>query len=42
MEFGCPSDARLPIVQLLNFKYAHFNADLPYGKILKTFSPEEL
>jgi len=41
MDFGCPSDARLPIVQLLSFKYAHFNADLPYGKILKTFSPEE-
>ena len=23
-------------------KYARFNADLPYGKVLKTFSEEEL
>jgi acetoacetate decarboxylase len=42
MEFGCPSDANLPIVQTLSFKYAHFNADLPYGKVLKTFSSKEL
>lgn len=42
MEFGCASDARLPVHKLLGFKYAHFNAELPYGKVLKTFSPEEL
>ncbi len=42
MEFGCASDARLPVKQLLGFKYARFNADLPYGKVLKTYSPDEL
>lgn len=37
MEFGCPSDARLPVLGIHSCKYAHFNADLPYGKILKTY-----
>ena len=41
MQFGCPSDAQLPIKQLLGFKYAHFNAVLPYGKVLKTYTDEE-
>jgi len=41
MEFGSDSDAKLPIVQLLGFKYARFNADLPYGKVLKTFADDE-
>ncbi len=42
MQFGCPSDAQLPITQFLSFKYAHFNAVLPYGKVLKTYTAEEL
>ena len=41
MQFGCPSDAQLPITQLLSFKYAHFNAVLPYGKVLKTYTDED-
>jgi acetoacetate decarboxylase len=38
MQFDSPSDAQLPIRKLISFKYAHFNAVLPYGKVLKTFS----
>jgi acetoacetate decarboxylase len=38
LEFGCASDAQLPIRKILGCKYAHFNADLPYGKVLKTYS----
>lgn len=41
MQFGCPSDAQLPIVSPLSFKYARFNADLPYGKVLKTYTDAE-
>jgi acetoacetate decarboxylase len=37
MEFGSPSDAQMPLTKILACKYAHFNADLPYGKVLKTF-----
>jgi len=37
MQFDSPSDAQLPITQILSCKYAHFNADLPYGKVLKTY-----
>ena len=41
LEFGSPSDAQLPVRSILGCKYAHFNADLPYGKVLKTyFRPE--
>jgi acetoacetate decarboxylase len=42
MQFGAPSDVQLPIVGSSGFKYAHFNADLPYGKVLKTYTEEEL
>lgn len=38
MQLDGPSDVNLPIVKLLGAKYAHFNADLPYGKVLKTFT----
>ncbi len=37
MQFDSPSDAQLPITKMLSCKYAHFNAVLPYGKVLKTF-----
>ena len=42
LEFGSPSNARLPVQSILSCKYAHFNADLPYGKVLKTFKDSEL
>jgi hypothetical protein len=42
MEFGSPSTARLPVESILSCKYAHFHADLPYGKVLKTFKDSEL
>jgi len=42
LEFGSPSDAQLPVQSILACKYAHFNADLPYGKVLKTFTEREL
>jgi hypothetical protein len=41
IEFGSPSDAKLPVQSILGCKYAHFNADLPYGKILKTYAASE-
>lgn len=41
MNFDSPSDARMPIGRILSCKYAHFNADLPYGKVLKTFGDED-
>jgi hypothetical protein len=41
LDFGCASDAYLPIKKILSCKYAHFNADLPYGKVLKTFTDED-
>jgi acetoacetate decarboxylase len=42
MQFGSPSDVQFPIKGEAKFTYAHFHADLPYGKILKTYSSEEL
>jgi acetoacetate decarboxylase len=41
LQFGCPSDAQLPVVSIVSCKYAHFNADLPYGKVLKTFTDKD-
>lgn len=41
LQFGCPSDAQLPVVAIHSFKYARFNADLPYGKVLKTFADKD-
>jgi|TARA_R110000772_G_scaffold73218_2_gene160142 acetoacetate decarboxylase len=37
-----PSDVNFPIKALGNMIYAKFNADLPYGKVLKTYSKDEL
>ena len=42
LSFGSASDVQLPVRSIGSCKYAHFNADLPYGKILKTYSSEEL
>lgn len=41
LRFGAPSDAQLPVKRLLSAKYARFNAVLPYGKVLKTFSDDD-
>jgi acetoacetate decarboxylase len=42
MSFGASSDVRFPVVKMLRCVYAHFNADLPYGRILKTYGDEDL
>ncbi len=42
MQFGVPSDASLPVREMTKCTYARFNADLPYGKILKTYTRDEL
>lgn len=42
MQFGAPSDVQFPIKGEPKFTYAHFHADLPYGKILKTYTNDEL
>lgn len=42
LQFDSPSDALLPIQKIVSAKYALFNAVLPYGKVLKTFTKEEL
>lgn len=42
LTYGMKSDATFPVKKATKFTYAHFNADLPYGKILKTYTPEEL
>jgi acetoacetate decarboxylase len=42
IQFGCPSDADLPVLSMISCKYARFNGDLPYGRILKTYTREEL
>ena len=42
LDYGAASDVRLPVEKILACKYAHFNAELPYGKVLKTYSVEEL
>jgi acetoacetate decarboxylase len=36
-----PSDVNFPVVALGNMTYARFNADLPYGKILKTYAAKD-
>lgn len=41
LDYGCPSDVQLPVTKILACKYAHFNAVLPYGKVLKTYTAEE-
>src|SRR5262245_58558747 len=41
-EYVSASHVQLPVEQVLECKYAHFNAELPYGKVLKTYSEEEL
>jgi acetoacetate decarboxylase len=36
------SDVSFPVHEVTRFTYARFNADLPYGKILKTYSGADL
>lgn len=42
IQFDWPSDVSFPVIGTPKFTYARFNADLPYGKILKTYTREEL
>jgi acetoacetate decarboxylase len=42
MRFQGLSDVNFPVKKVLKCTYCHFNADLPYGKILKTYTNEEL
>lgn len=37
-----PSDVQLPVKAVGKAIYAHFNAVLPYPRVLKTYGPEEL
>ncbi len=37
-----PSDVQFPVLKVTKATYAHFNAVLPYPKVLKTYSDEEL
>lgn len=41
-EMGAPSDVNLPVLAVGGMMYARFNADLPFGRVLKTYSREEL
>lgn len=41
IEFGPKCDAFVPITAMGTCRYARFNADLPYGKVLKTFKASE-
>lgn len=36
-----PSDVKVPVEKVHRCVYARFNADLPYGKVLKTYSEED-
>lgn len=42
IQFDSPSDVGFPVTAVTGCTYARFNADLPYGKILKTYTREEL
>lgn len=41
LQFDAPSDVRFPVKTIHKCTYAHFNADLPYGKVLKTYTRKE-
>jgi acetoacetate decarboxylase len=42
IRFENPSDVAFPVVGEARCTYAWFNADLPYGKVLKTYTDAEL
>jgi acetoacetate decarboxylase len=42
IQFGALSDVQFPVKGEVKLTYAHFHADLPYGKILKTYTDAEL
>lgn len=42
LTYGCSSDVKFPVKSMIGCVYARFNADLPYGKILKTYTKKEL
>lgn len=37
VRYGVASDANLPVLEVVSCQYSTFYADLPYGKILKTY-----
>ena len=41
IEMVMPSDVNIPVVQMLGGVYARFTADLPYGKVLKTYQASD-
>lgn len=41
-KMDAPSDVNFPIKKLGGMMYARFNADLPFGKVLKTYKKNEL
>ena len=42
MQFDVPSDVNFPIIATGNCLYSRFNTTLPFGKILKTYSKDEI
>ena len=42
MQFGAPSDVSFPITAMGGCLYSHFSTVLPFGKVLKTYSKDEL
>lgn len=42
LTYGCSSDVNFPVESMIGCVYARFNAELPYGKILKIYSKKEL
>lgn len=41
IRMGTPSDVNLPVLEVQGAVFARFTADLPYGKVLKTYSASE-
>jgi len=41
IEMATPSDVNLPVVEMQGGVFARFTADLPYGKVLKTYAASE-
>ena len=41
LQFGWPSDLQLPILGNVSYKFSRFDSMLEYGKVLKTYTPEE-
>jgi len=42
LDLEDPSDVKVPVKKVHRAFYARFDADLPYGKVLKTFTKQEI